>query len=166
MAAARTALEDAHRRVRSIALVHEILSRDANEQVEFNEIIEPLVRVAAQTAIVSDHFVDFEVVGDAGEVEAAVATPLAVVLAEVLANAVEHAFVAIDGKTIDEPKVVITLRNDGQNLSLQVKDNGNGLPEGFSIRKTKSLGLSITRSLVESQLEGSIEMISAGTEPR
>jgi two-component system, sensor histidine kinase PdtaS len=156
---ARKALEEAHRRVRSIALVHEILSRDASEQVEFNEIIDPLVRVAAQTALVSDNHVEFEIVGDAGEVEASIATPLAVVLAEVLANAVEHAFVDADGAAaVENPRVEVKLFNDGANLSLQVHDNGVGLPDGFSIRNTKSLGLSITRSLVESQLQGTIEM--------
>lgn len=156
--AARTALEEAHRRVRSIALVHEILSRDANEQVAFNEIVDTLVRVASQTALVADHHLEFEVEGDAGEVEATIATPLAVVLAEVLANAVEHAFE--DGKTSngEQPRVLTELKNDGRTLRVKVIDNGNGLPEGFSVQKTKSLGLSITRSLVTSQLQGTIEM--------
>jgi two-component system, sensor histidine kinase PdtaS len=159
---ARTALEEAHRRVRSIALVHEILSRDANEQVAFNEIIEPLVRVAAQTALVADHHVEFDVVGDAGELEAAIATPLAVVLAEILANAVEHAFP--EGKTSDDerPRVVVRLENDGRNLHVEVQDNGVGLPDDFNLQKTKSLGLSITHSLVTSQLQGSMQMSTAG----
>jgi two-component system, sensor histidine kinase PdtaS len=158
---ARTALDEAHRRVRSIALVHEILSRDANEQVAFNEIIEPLVRVAAQTALVSDQHVEFDVIGDAGELEASIATSLAVVL-EVLANAVEHAFP--EGKTSDGnvPQVKVALLNDGRVLQLQVRDNGVGLSEDFSIQKTKSLGLSITRSLVTSQLQGSMDMTNDG----
>jgi two-component system, sensor histidine kinase PdtaS len=160
MGPARTALEEAHRRVRSIALVHEILSREASEQIAFNEIIEPLVRVAAQTALVSDHHVEFDVMGDAGELEAATATPLAVVLAEILANAVEHAFP--DGETSDgeTPVVHVNLLNDGHNLRVEVADNGMGLPEGFTIQNTRSLGLSITRSLVESQLRGEIDMRS------
>lgn len=160
MGPARTALEEAHRRVRSIALVHEILSREASEQIAFNEIIEPLVRVAAQTALVSDHHVEFDVMGDAGELEAATATPLAVVLAEILANAVEHAFP--EGETSDgeAPVVRVSLVNDGRNLHVEVSDNGMGLPEDFSIHKTRSLGLSITRSLVESQLRGEIDMRS------
>ncbi len=158
---ARTALDDAHRRVRSIALVHEILSRDASEQVAFNEIIEPLVRVAQQTALVSDQHVEFEVVGDAGELHAETATPLAVVLAEILANAVEHAFV---GRAPDDEscRVVVTFLNDGKQLQVEVRDNGIGVPEDFSIHKTKSLGLSIVRSLVQSQLVGEIEMKSEG----
>lgn len=157
---ARTALEEAHRRVRSIALVHEILSRDATEQVAFKEIVEPLVRVAAQSALVADQRVTFDLEGDAGELEAAVATPLAVVLAEILANAVEHGFP--DGFTSDgkSPKVMMNIAGDDRNLYLTVKDNGKGLPEGFSIQKTRSLGLSITRSLVESQLRGEIDMRS------
>lgn len=159
---ARTALDEAHRRVRSIALVHEILSRDAAEQVAFKEIIEPLIRVAAQTALVADHHVEFALEGQAGELEASIATPLAVVLAEILANAVEHAFP--NGKTSDgkSPKVTMSLEEKNRNLHLQVKDNGMGLPEGFSIQKTRSLGLSITRSLVESQLRGEIDMRSEG----
>lgn len=158
MGPARTALEEAHRRVRSIALVHEILSREASEQIAFNEIIEPLVRVAAQTALVSDHHVEFDVMGDAGELEAATATPLAVVLAEILANAVEHAFP--NGETSDglSPVIRINLVNDGRALHVEVSDNGMGLPDDFDIQKTRSLGLSITRSLVESQLRGEIEM--------
>jgi two-component sensor histidine kinase len=160
MGPARTALEEAHRRVRSIALVHEILSREASEQIAFNEIIEPLVRVAAQTALVSDHHVEFDVMGDAGELEAATATPLAVVLAEILANAVEHAFP--DGETSDgeAPVVRVNLLNDGRSLHVEVSDNGMGLPADFTIQKTRSLGLSITRSLVESQLRGEIDMRS------
>jgi two-component system, sensor histidine kinase PdtaS len=39
-----------------------------------------------------------------------------------------------------------------------VRDDGLGLPEGFDIEKTQSLGLSIVRDLVVSQLEGTISM--------
>jgi two-component sensor histidine kinase len=50
------------------------------------------------------------------------------------------------------------LDNDGRRLLVQVRDDGQGLPEGFSIDNTTSLGLSIVRDLVRSQLSGSIEM--------
>ena len=39
-----------------------------------------------------------------------------------------------------------------------MRDDGRGLPEGFDIEKTTSLGLSIVRDLVASQLEGRISM--------
>jgi two-component sensor histidine kinase len=43
-----------------------------------------------------------------------------------------------------------------------VRDNGCGLPEGFDIDQTRSLGLSIVRDLVRSQLGGTIKMETDG----
>ena len=157
---ARNALDEAHRRVRSIALVHEILSRDASEQVAFNEIIEPLIKVAAESYH-HEQDIDFQVFGDAGELDADVATPLAVIVAEILANAVEHAFNELQPEFDPQRRVVVTMANDGDTLNVAIRDNGSGLPPGFSIKRTRSLGLTITRSLVESQLLGEIQMKTA-----
>jgi hypothetical protein len=54
--------------------------------------------------------------------------------------------------------VDLTLSNDESALSVEVRDDGQGLPEGFDIENTESLGLSIVRDLVVSQLEGTIAM--------
>ena len=89
--AARVALHEAERRVRSIALVHEILSRDPSDQVPFAEIVASLVQMA-EDSVVSSQPVVISVHGDLGDVTADVATPLAVTVAELLQNAVEHAF--------------------------------------------------------------------------
>jgi two-component sensor histidine kinase len=48
--------------------------------------------------------------------------------------------------------------NDGSALTITVRDDGQGLPDGFNIEGTTSLGLSIVRDLVVSQLEGRIAM--------
>ncbi len=45
-----------------------------------------------------------------------------------------------------------------QGLSIEVRDDGVGLPKGFDIERTNSLGLSIVRDLVVSQMDGTIEM--------
>jgi len=152
----RVALQEAERRIRSIALVHEILSREAGEQVDFNEIIDPLVRMAREGVLTPDRPVLFQVDGDAGELPAELATPLAVVITELLQNAVEHAFPADSPKR--EQRVEVDLRNDGRELDVLVRDNGCGLPPGFSVGETTSLGLSIVRDLVTGQLGGRIEM--------
>ena len=89
--AARIALREAERRVRSIALVHEILSRDPTEQVPFAEIVVSLVRMA-EDSVVSAQPIVISTSGDLGDVAADVATPLAVTVAELLQNAVEHGF--------------------------------------------------------------------------
>src|SRR3954449_5306012 len=59
----RVALAEAERRIRSIALVHEILSREAGEQVDFNEIVPLLVRMA-EDGFLSDRRVTFQVDGE------------------------------------------------------------------------------------------------------
>ena len=96
----RVALFEAERRVRSIAIVHEILSRDPGDQVPFEEIVTSLIRMA-EDSVVQSRPLTFEVVGGLGEVPADVATPLAVVLAELLQNAVEHAFPDPDSEAED-----------------------------------------------------------------
>ena len=171
--AARDALREAERRVRSIALVHEILSRDPGEQVPFDDIIASLVQMATDS-IVSSQSVSITVSGDLGEVSAKVATPLAVALAELLQNAVEHAFAppvtsradgglrsgheTDDSLVTEDGHVVVTLAHRGDELLLEVYDDGCGLPPDFDIERTTSLGLSIVRDLVSSQLDGSISM--------
>ncbi|MGH9017436.1 MAG: sensor histidine kinase, partial [Acidimicrobiales bacterium] len=170
------ALREAERRVRSIAVVHEILSREPGDEVPFDEIVTSLVRMAEDSAV-SDSSVDIQVTGDLGEVGADVATPLAVVLAELLQNAVEHAFGSTadgdadgdgdgegngDGDGATAGRVDLVLANDGRRLNLQVRDDGIGLPAGFDIERTTSLGLSIVRDLVTTQLSGSIVMESRG----
>jgi two-component sensor histidine kinase len=162
--AARVALHEAERRVRSISLVHEILSRDPSDQVPFAEIVISLVQMA-EDSVVSSQPIVISTTGDLGEVTADVATPLAVTLAELLQNAVEHAFDpeppgGPDGATGDSPvgHVDVALSHTGSELIVAVRDDGHGLPEGFDIEKTTSLGLSIVRDLVATQLEGHISM--------
>jgi two-component sensor histidine kinase len=160
--AARIALQEAERRVRSISLVHEILSRDPSDQVPFAEIVMSLVQMA-EDSVVSSQPIVITTNGDLGDVTADVATPLAVTLAELLQNAVEHAFEAEVGGGLEAPTeevhvghVGVTLSNQGGELIVAVRDDGRGLPQGFDIEKTTSLGLSIVRDLVASQLEGRI----------
>ncbi|HMK63981.1 MAG TPA: histidine kinase N-terminal domain-containing protein [Acidimicrobiales bacterium] len=168
----REALREAERRVRSIALVHEVLSREPGDEVPFDEIVASLVRMT-EDSVVSNRPVEIRVAGDLGEVPADVATPLAVALAELLQNAVEHAFGDGPAAAVTEEHpagsgaqraghVSMLLANDGYGLTIEVRDDGRGLPTGFEIEATNSLGLSIVRDLITSQLGGMITMRSNG----
>ncbi len=160
---ARAALGEAERRIQAIALVHEILAREPGEQVPFGEIVPALVNLA-RDASVGGRAVVVEVLGDPGELPADVATPLAVVLAELLQNAVEHAFSAAGPSGAaspvagagGQPHVALGFSVFAGRLEVEVVDNGRGFPDGFDLDRTNSLGLAIVRDLVRSQLEGSI----------
>ncbi|MBV8235551.1 MAG: sensor histidine kinase [Acidimicrobiia bacterium] len=153
---AKVAIEESVRRIRSIALVHETLSRGAGEELEFDEILRQLTRLAEEGLVMPDRSVQFTVVGDAGELRAEVATPLALVVSELLQNAVEHAFP--DGHPGGHVRIV--LENDGVELCVRVQDDGVGLPAGFSLEQNSSLGLTIVAALVDSEMSGVISLES------
>ena len=122
---------ESERRIRSIAIVHETLSRDAGDVVEFSEIVRPLARLVEETVVDRRAGVHFVVDGDAGELPGEVATPLAVVLNELMQNAVDHAF-RDDGAT-REGKVNVGCPGARRTCTMEVRDDGAGLPDGFSL---------------------------------
>ena len=159
---AKEAVEESVRRIASIAVVHDILAREAGEDVPFLDIIRPLLRTLEEGLLSPSKRIRFTVAGDGGKLPAVVATPLAVVITELLQNVVEHAYPEpADGETIIG-SVVLGLANDGRRLTVQVVDDGAGLPPGFTLDSSSGLGLSIVKTLVETELGGTIAMRPAG----
>jgi two-component system, sensor histidine kinase PdtaS len=155
---AKLAIEESVRRIRSIALVHEILSREAGDDVAFIEIVRPLVHMVEEGMSSPDRPVTFHVQGEAGVLPATVATPLSVVLNELLQNAIDHAFPDELDLQAAPGSVEVHLDNDGERLRATVVDDGVGLPEGFELAEATGLGLSIVRTLVTSELVGQISL--------
>lgn len=152
---AQDALLESERRIRSIAIVHETLSRDAADDVSFDDIIGPLVRLVEDATQSEDRKIAFHVDGHAGELSGDVATPLAVAMNEIMQNALDHAFRG-DGPV--EGNVWVHLERHSDQLDILVRDDGAGLPEHFALEHTTGLGLSIVRSLITTELGGSIAM--------
>jgi two-component sensor histidine kinase len=155
---ARNALGESERRIRSIAIVHETLSREAREFVDFGQIIKQLVRLVEESVSTGDGGLRFEVVGDAGEIPGELATPIAVVLNELMQNAVDHAFPHDED---DEPvsgTVQVRLRRQAGEVDVEVVDSGVGLFEGFTLDGSKGLGLSIVQALVNGELGGTLDV--------
>jgi two-component sensor histidine kinase len=152
------ALVEAERRVRAIAVVHEVLAREPSAQVPFGEIVPSLVELAGD-AVVDPTEVVIRVTGDAGDLNADIATPLSLVIAELLQNAVEHAHVGVDSTSLVVDLVFIP---GPEQLEVEVRDDGAGFPPGFDIDRSTGLGLSIVRDLVRSQLGGSIAVTNDG----
>ncbi|MGN6242825.1 MAG: sensor histidine kinase [Motilibacteraceae bacterium] len=149
--AGRAALDEAVRRVGAIAVVHETLSQAVDETVPFDDVAD---RVIAMVAEVSSPGTTVRAhrVGQFGVLPAEVATPLALVLTELLQNAVEHGLGARSGS------IEVRAHRLVGRLHVMVADDGAGLPEGFDLDSTSSLGLQIVRTLVESELDGTLEL--------
>jgi two-component sensor histidine kinase len=152
---ARLALDEAVRRVASIAIVHETLSQGLDEHVDFDDVCDRLCQmvgeVAAETAQLSTRRT-----GSFGQLSAEVATPMAMVLTEIFQNAAEHGFAGRPGRL-----EIDVLRLAGR-LQVTIDDDGRGLPADFDPEVSSNLGLSIVRTLVESELDG---VITLGSRP-
>ncbi len=151
----KAALGESVRRISSIALVHEILSREARQSAPFSEIATRIVDMLGEGIVSPETPVEFAVEGDPGELSADIATPLALVLTELLQNSVEHAFTEHDF-THERGIVTITFDRHAATLSAIVSDNGKGLPPGVTLESLSNLGLQIVRTLVTSELGGTM----------
>jgi two-component sensor histidine kinase/PAS domain-containing protein len=150
---ARAALEESVRRVASIALVHETLSMSSDEAVEFDAIVDR-VAAAAREVAAPESTVALRREGTFGILPAEIATPLVMVLNELLQNALEHAFAPGDAGA----EVVVSAHRFRRQLHVTVADTGCGLPVGFDMDASERLGLQIVRTLATGELRGSIEL--------
>jgi len=151
---AKAAVAESVRRIRTIALVHETLSREPGDDVAFLEIVRPLLRLAEEGLQSPDRPVRFTVQGDGGRLPSTIATPLSVVLTELLQNAVDHG--SPEGSSGGD--VVVQLNPAADHLDIRVINDGRGLDSQFELNKATGLGLSIVRTLVTTELAGTISM--------
>lgn len=160
---ARAALDDAVRRVGSIALVHETLSQSFDETVNFDDVADRLLRSVLDVAGDGERGrVAGQRIGSFGSVPGATATALAMVLTELIQNAAQHAYPEAPG--LGAPPagrlgsarggVSVAANRIRDRLRVRVSDEGVGMPSDADIGA--SLGLSIVKSLVESELSGTL----------
>ena len=139
------------RRVSSIAMVHETLSLALDEEVPFDGVADRVLAMCAEVAA-PESTVAVVRRGEFGPLSADVATPLAMVLTELVQNAVEHAAAT---------RIEVRVDRTEARLEVAVCDDGQGLPAGFALEGSGRLGLQIVRTLVEGELRGSIELAPA-----
>ena len=150
------AVEQSARRIGSIAVVHETLSADAVDIVDFDAVVLRLARMVEEGFGAPERPVRIEVRGSVGSLAGDVAMPLAVVVTELLQNAIDHAAES------DHP-VTVQLGGDSKELSICVQDHGPGVPDGFSLDRDAGLGLTIVRTFVVSDLGGRITFVRRDT---
>ena len=154
---ARAALEESVRRVASIAVVHERLSQAVDESVPFDGVADQVLAMCAEVAA-PESTVQVRRTGSPGRLPADVATALAMVLTELVQNAVEHGFGGAGRGQVD-----VAFERTDDALVVTVTDDGRGLPPGFHLDGSTRLGLQIVRTLVEGELRGTLQVEPAGS---
>jgi two-component sensor histidine kinase len=155
---ARDALGQAMRRVAAIAVVHDTLSEGLSQNVDFDAVFDRVLLLIAEVASSHNTTVHPKSTGSFGILPSEYATPLALALTELVTNAVEHGLAGRDGE------VVIAAKRTDKKLSVKVRDDGVGLPEG---KVGSGLGTQIVRTLIQGELGGTIDwhtLVDNGTE--
>lgn len=172
---AKGALNEAVRRVASIALVHELLSASVDEEVDLDEVTDRLVPILVDVA--GESRVSVRRVDRLGVLPADQAMPLVMVLTELIQNAIEHGVGAAGGEltagavspTTQPTWIEVHAHRDVRELAIEVIDNGAGLPAGFDLNTSDRLGLQIVKTMVSIDLGGTLDMRrgeAGGTEAR
>jgi two-component sensor histidine kinase len=154
---ASAALSEAVRRVASIALVHETLSNQSSESVEFDQVFERIIKNAIE---LNPRKITFKKVGTFGFFDSKIATALSLVVTELIHNALEH------GLSDSGESLTVEINNDGNLYTVAVCDDGSGLPSDFNLEKSANLGLQIANTLTKNELNGSIRLFRVGSQTR
>jgi two-component sensor histidine kinase len=159
--AASAALNEAVRRIASIALVHETLSSGTDASVAFDDVLDRLVSHSLDLSSRMNELVITRS-GQLGSLDPSIATPLSLVVTELIHNALEH------GLENGGSSLEILLERSAGVAHISIIDNGVGLPEGFDLTTSSNLGLQIVRTLTENELKGQLvlESTERGTTAR
>ena len=153
---ARQHLTDAVNRVLSMSVIHEFLSQDEHRPINVRDVCQRIASQVTQVSGSPDQEISIQVQGSSVRLPASQATPLAMVVNELMLNAVEHGLK-------DRPRgtIRISLEDRGDTVVIQVEDDGSGLPPDFDPAHTsQSLGLQIVKTLVTDDLKGTLLMES------
>jgi len=152
---AADSLNQSINRILSIAVVHEFLSRDESSIIDIKEMCQRIIAEVTQGILDPEKNIDICLEGQNIYLPSQQATSCALIINELLQNAVEHGFSArVDGK------VVVKLEDLGNDLVVEIADNGQGLGQGFRVGAGSSLGLQIVQTLAKEDLKGSFELFN------
>lgn len=146
---ARAALVDGANRILSVAVVHEFLSQHESRVINIREVSQRIINQVKQTMAPMDRTVYFNLKGRSVYLPNQQATACALVINELLNNALEHGF-----RERAEGTITIELQDTGDEVAIRVVDDGEGLPDDFSLGDDTSLGLTIVQTLVQGDLKG------------
>jgi two-component sensor histidine kinase len=148
------ALNEATTRILSVAVIHEYLSLDESQTINLRDVCQRIVAQNRQVMMEPGQGIRLSVDGPAIYLPSQQATSSALVINELIHNALEHGFGA---RKTGEIKILLV--DGGERVRVVVWDDGDKLPEGFDLNApASSLGLQIVRALVQDDLRGVLRL--------
>lgn len=149
-------------RIRSMALVHEMLYRSDNlSQIDFRGYLQELVG-RLHESFDPQSTIRLEVAAPEIWIDLDAAIPCGLIVNELVTNAFKHAFPEPRPRPESGArKIVVAADRNGDRYTLTVDDDGVGLPAELDWKATRTLGLRLVRMLGQHQLRGQIELDGA-----
>lgn len=144
-------LLEAVNRIGSIAAVHDLLTRGDIGSTTVGAVAREVVEEASATLVPAGQSLTFDVAETGVTVSSRQATVLALLINELVANAVQHGMAARP-----TGRISVQAERSGKDVILRVEDDGAGPPADFDLQQQAGLGLSIARTLVRADLHGTI----------
>ena len=156
---AAAALGDLETRVRSIALVHELLYKNKSlARIDFQEYLDTLLQ-DLRFSLGQGRKIRYSARAEEISLGIDMAIPCAMIINELATNAFRHAFpVGKAGDGSSEPEFRVEVRKDNNQYRVLVADNGVGLPEEIDMDTTRSFGLRLVKMLGGHQLQGEFKL--------
>jgi two-component sensor histidine kinase len=134
-------------------VVHEFLSYNSAGVINLRDVAQRIVEQMGQSVMDPGKEIEFRLTGPSIYLSAQKATSCALVINELLLNAVEHGY-----EQRDVGLVSIALADDGEWVTIDVGDDGAGLPADFDLEQDGGLGLRIVHTLVQGDLKGRFDL--------
>jgi two-component sensor histidine kinase len=147
------ALQEGISRILSVAVIHEFLSNQDARVINIRDVSQRIINQTREGVLDRERGIRLDLRGPNIYLPTQPATVCALVINELIQNALEHGYDRQEGGT-----VTVNLKDDGEEITISVDDDGGGLPDEFSLEATSSLGLQIVRTLAEGDLKGSFEL--------
>lgn len=149
--------KESQNRVYSMALIHEKLYQSESlSKIDFPEYVRSLTTYLFTTYGATGRAIRPRILVEEISLDVDTTIPCALIINELVSNALKHAFPA--SSPSEEPrKISIHMRHESNSFLLIVSDNGVGLPEGFEIENSSSLGLKLV-SVLTKQLNGTLRV--------
>ncbi|MCB6182195.1 PAS domain S-box protein [Leeia sp. TBRC 13508] len=152
----KSALAESQGRIKAMALVHQLLYEANNmAEIDLNDYLRRLVSLMSGTYSASENgiHIRFNASREPVVLELQRTIPCALVVNEMILNAIKHAFI-----NHPKPEIIIDLRClDNGKTQLDIIDNGIGLPEHFALSSGDTLGIQLIPMFVQ-QLGGEIQI--------
>jgi two-component sensor histidine kinase len=156
---ARQQLTEAVNRILTMSVIHEFMSQDEHQPINIRDVCQRVAYQVKEVTTTPDQEIEIRIKGPNVRLPASQATPVAMVINELMLNAVEHGLADASRGCIEAE-----LRDLGDRVQIIIRNSGKPLPADFNPQQSRSLGLQIVQTLINDDLKGELAFESSGEE--